>query len=96
MLATTTTERQNDEEARGVTDTIRTVTGSGAQTLEAFFRANAAEFGGVATAPESLEGNAFDFIARTNSEDAAASGLSSANMKLPSSRLWRLNGRIPL
>jgi uncharacterized protein YbjT (DUF2867 family) len=41
-------ERRN-EEARGITDTIRTVTGSHAQTLEEFFRANAAEFGGVAT-----------------------------------------------
>jgi uncharacterized protein YbjT (DUF2867 family) len=40
-------ERRSDEEARGVTDTIRTVTGSGAQTLENFFRANAAEFGSV-------------------------------------------------
>ena len=43
-------ERQNDEEARGATDAIRTVTGSGAQTLEDFFRANAVEFGGIATA----------------------------------------------
>lgn len=40
------TERRS-EEARGVTDTIRTITGSCAQTLEEFFRANAAEFGGV-------------------------------------------------
>jgi uncharacterized protein YbjT (DUF2867 family) len=39
---------QSDEEARGVTDTVRTVTGSRAQTLEEFFRANAVEFGGVA------------------------------------------------
>jgi uncharacterized protein YbjT (DUF2867 family) len=38
---------QSDEEPRGVTDTIHTVTGSGAQTLEDFFRANAAEFGSV-------------------------------------------------
>jgi hypothetical protein len=38
------------EEARGVTDSIRTVTGSRAQTLEDFFRANAAEFGGVPAA----------------------------------------------
>jgi uncharacterized protein YbjT (DUF2867 family) len=37
------TERRS-EEARGVTDTIHTVTGSRAQTLEDFFRANAAEF----------------------------------------------------
>ena len=44
------TERRSDEEARGVTDTIRTVTGSPAQTLEDFFRANAAEFGRVAAA----------------------------------------------
>ena len=36
------------EEARRVTDTIRTVTGSHAQTLEDFFKANAAEFGSVA------------------------------------------------
>ena len=43
-------ERRSDEEARGVTDTIRTVTGSRAQTLEDFFRANAAEFGSVAAA----------------------------------------------
>jgi uncharacterized protein YbjT (DUF2867 family) len=43
-------ERRSDEEARGATDAIRTVTGSGAQTLEDFFRANAGEFGGVATA----------------------------------------------
>ena len=44
------TERRSDEEARGVTDTIRTVTGSRAQTLEDFFRANAAEFGSVPAA----------------------------------------------
>jgi uncharacterized protein YbjT (DUF2867 family) len=37
-------ESRNDEEARRVTDTIRTITGSRAQTLEAFLRANAAEF----------------------------------------------------
>jgi hypothetical protein len=43
------TERRS-EEARGVTDTIRTVTGSRAQTLEDFFRANAGEFGSVAAA----------------------------------------------
>jgi uncharacterized protein YbjT (DUF2867 family) len=43
-------ERRRDKEARGVTDTIRTVTGSRAQTLEDFFRANAAEFASVATA----------------------------------------------
>src|SRR5580658_991183 len=41
------TEKRSDEEARGVTDTIRAVTGSHAQTLEEFFRANAAEFGCV-------------------------------------------------
>jgi uncharacterized protein YbjT (DUF2867 family) len=40
-------ERQG-EEAREVTDAIQTVTGNPAQTLEEFFRANAAEFGGVA------------------------------------------------
>jgi uncharacterized protein YbjT (DUF2867 family) len=40
------TERRSGEGARGVTDTIRTVTGGRAQTLENFFRANAAEFGG--------------------------------------------------
>jgi len=43
-------ERRSDEEGRSVTDTIRTVTGSQAQTLEEFFRANAAEFGGVPSA----------------------------------------------
>jgi uncharacterized protein YbjT (DUF2867 family) len=43
------TERQS-EEPRGVTDTIRTITGSCAQTLEDFFTANAAEFGNLATA----------------------------------------------
>jgi nucleoside-diphosphate-sugar epimerase len=31
-------ERRSDEEARGVTDTVRTVTGSGAQTLEDFLQ----------------------------------------------------------
>jgi uncharacterized protein YbjT (DUF2867 family) len=44
------TERHSDEEARGVTDAIGTVTGSRAQTLEDFFRANAAAFGTVAAA----------------------------------------------
>ncbi len=44
------TERRSGEGARGVTDTIRTVTGGRAQTLEDFFRANAAEFGSVAAA----------------------------------------------
>jgi uncharacterized protein YbjT (DUF2867 family) len=44
------TEKRSDEEARRVTDTIRTVTGSRAQTLEEFFRANVAEFGSVAAA----------------------------------------------
>jgi uncharacterized protein YbjT (DUF2867 family) len=38
------TERRSDEDAREVTDTIRAVTGSPAQTLKAFFRANIAEF----------------------------------------------------
>ena len=42
--------KTSDEEARGVTDTIRAVTGSPAQTLEEFFRANAAEFGSVPAA----------------------------------------------
>ena len=42
--------RRSDEEVRGVTDTIRSVTGGRAQTLEDFFRANAAEFGSVAAA----------------------------------------------
>ena len=42
-------ERRN-EEARRVTDTIRTVAGRHAQTLEDFFRVNAAEFGSVAAA----------------------------------------------
>jgi uncharacterized protein YbjT (DUF2867 family) len=44
------TERRSDEEVRRVTDTIRTVTGGSAQTLEDFFRANAAEFGSVVAA----------------------------------------------
>jgi nucleoside-diphosphate-sugar epimerase len=39
---------RRSEEARSVTDTIRAVTGSSAQTLEEFFRANAAEFGSAA------------------------------------------------
>ena len=43
-------EKRSDEEARRVTDTIRTVTGNRAQTLEDFFRANAAEFGRVPAA----------------------------------------------
>jgi uncharacterized protein YbjT (DUF2867 family) len=38
-------ERRSGDEARQVTDSIRTVTGSRAQTLEDFFRANTAEFG---------------------------------------------------
>jgi len=42
-------ERRN-EETRRVTDTIRTITGSRAQTLEDFFKANAAEFGSVEAA----------------------------------------------
>ena len=42
-------ERQS-EEPRRATDTIRAVTGSSAQTLEDFFRANAAEFDSVAAA----------------------------------------------
>src|ERR1700733_146502 len=37
-------ERRTDQEVRHATDTIHTVTGSRAQTLEEFFRANAAEF----------------------------------------------------
>ena len=41
------TERRS-EEVRGITDAIRTVTGCQAQTLEDFFRANAAQFGSVA------------------------------------------------
>jgi len=40
-------ERGGDAEARGVTDTIHTVTGNRAQTLADFFSANAGEFGGV-------------------------------------------------
>jgi uncharacterized protein YbjT (DUF2867 family) len=44
------TERRSDEKIRGVTDTIRTVTGSHAQTLEDFFRANAAELGNITAA----------------------------------------------
>jgi len=43
-------ERRGDEEPRRITDTIRIVTGGRAQTLEDFFRANAAEFGSVSTA----------------------------------------------
>ena len=43
-------ERRSDEEARGVTDTIRTVTGGRARTLEDFFRANAGEFSSVPAA----------------------------------------------
>ena len=39
-------KRRSDGEARGVTDTIRTITGGRAQTLADFFRANAGEFGG--------------------------------------------------
>ena len=38
------------QEPRSVTDTIRTITGSQAQTLEDFFKANAAEFGTFASA----------------------------------------------
>ncbi len=38
-------ERRSLEEARGVTDTIPTLTGKRAQTLEGFFLANAGEFG---------------------------------------------------
>lgn len=41
---------RRSEDARGVTDTIRTVTGSRAQTLEEFFRASTAELGSVAAA----------------------------------------------
>jgi uncharacterized protein YbjT (DUF2867 family) len=43
-------KRRSNEEARSITETIRTVTGSRAQTLEEFFRANAAEFASVAAA----------------------------------------------
>ena len=43
-------ERRSDKEARSVTNTIRAITGSPAQTLENFFRSNATEFGDVATA----------------------------------------------
>ena len=43
------TERRS-EEACGITDAIRTITGSRAQTLKEYFRANTAEFGSVATA----------------------------------------------
>jgi uncharacterized protein YbjT (DUF2867 family) len=43
-------ERRGDEGALGITDTIRTVTGSRAQTLEDFFRATAREFGSVPAA----------------------------------------------
>jgi uncharacterized protein YbjT (DUF2867 family) len=42
------TERRGGDDARGVTDTIRTLTGGHAQTLEDFFRVNAAEFASVA------------------------------------------------
>jgi uncharacterized protein YbjT (DUF2867 family) len=41
---------RRSEEARSVTDTIQTITGNSAQTLENFFRANAAEFGSVVAA----------------------------------------------
>ena len=41
---------ERNEDVRGATDAILTITGSGAQSLEDFFRANAGEFGGVATA----------------------------------------------
>ena len=43
--------RSGDQEPRGVTDTIHTITGSSAQTLDEFFRANAAELrsGALAT-----------------------------------------------
>ena len=44
------TEKGSGDRPRSVTDTIRIVTGGGAQTLEDFFRANAAEFGSVAAA----------------------------------------------
>ena len=44
------TEIRSDEEALGATDTIRAITGSPAQTLEDFFRANAAAFESVAAA----------------------------------------------
>jgi uncharacterized protein YbjT (DUF2867 family) len=44
-----------DEEARSVTDTIQTVTGNSAQTLEEFFRINAAEFGNVAAESKSAD-----------------------------------------
>ena len=43
-------ERSGDQEARRVTDTIRSITGSPAQTLEDFFKANAAEFGSTVAA----------------------------------------------
>jgi len=41
---------RSTDEVRDVTDTIRAITGSRAQTLEDFFKANVEEFGGVATA----------------------------------------------
>jgi uncharacterized protein YbjT (DUF2867 family) len=44
------TERAADEEAFGVTDVIPTITGSPAQTLEDFFKANAATFASPANA----------------------------------------------
>ena len=44
------TERRSNEEVRRIADTIRAVTGRRAQTLEEFFKANAAEFGNVAPA----------------------------------------------
>jgi uncharacterized protein YbjT (DUF2867 family) len=43
-------ERRTDEDALGVTDTIRIITESPAQTLEDFFKANASAFGSVAAA----------------------------------------------
>jgi uncharacterized protein YbjT (DUF2867 family) len=42
--------RSSDQEPRRLTDTIRAVTGSPAQTLEDFFKANAAELGSGALA----------------------------------------------
>ncbi len=43
-------ERQTDEDAPGVTDTICTITGNPAQTLEDFFKANATQFESIAAA----------------------------------------------
>ena len=44
------TEKRGEEEPRGVTDSIHIITGSHAQTLEEFFRANTREFDSIPAA----------------------------------------------